>query len=112
MKQTGTKRRTKSKLESGFQEKAIDLIESMGGYVNKTHVSSFQSQGEPDIDCCYKGYWVSFELKIKGNKASELQLYKLDLIRKSGGIAKEVYTLEEIKETLYELSRIQQDNKS
>lgn len=112
MKQTGTKRRTKSQLESGFQEKAIALIESMGGYVNKTHVSSFQSQGEPDVDCCYKGYWVSFELKIKGNKASDLQNYKIDLIKRAGGIAKEVYTLEEIKETLYELSRIQQDSKS
>jgi hypothetical protein len=33
------------------------------------------------------------------------------LVRRAGGIAKAVYTLEEIKETLYELSRIQQGDK-
>ena len=111
MTQTGNKKRSKSELESSFQKKAIELIEAMGGYVNKTHVSSFQSQGEPDIDCCYKGYWISFELKIPGNKPSALQQLKMQKIREANGIAKSVYSLEEIKETLYEISTVRQGDK-
>lgn len=95
---TGTK-----KPESDFQKKAEKLIESLGGYPIKVHVSAFQSQGEPDLVCCYKGRFVAFELKVDGNKTSELQDFKIAQIKKAGGIAIAVYSLEEIEEALYEI---------
>lgn len=73
----------------------------------KVHVSSYESQGEPDLIVCYYGKYVAFELKIKGNKTSNLQAFKLKQIQRAGGIAKAVYTLKEIEDTLYEIFRIQ-----
>lgn len=110
---TGDKKKSKSKseLEAAFQEEAIKLIESMGGKVTKVHVSAYQSQGEPDLICCYKGRYVAFELKIDDNKPSALQLEKIEDIRRAGGIALPVWSINEIKETLYEISRIQQGDK-
>lgn len=112
MIQTGIKKKSKSELEAAFQKEAIEVIESMGGYPIKIHVSAYQSQGEPDLVCCYEGKFVAFELKIKGNKPSALQLEKIEDIKKAGGIALPVWSINEIKETLYEISRIQQDGKS
>lgn len=109
---TGTKtKRSKSELESAFQKEAIELIESMGGKVTKVHVSAYQDQGEPDLICCYKGRYVAFELKIDDNKPSALQEEKMDDIKRAGGIALPVWSINEIKETLYEISRIQQGDK-
>lgn len=108
MKTNGIKKKSKSELEAAFQKECKELVERMGGYVIKVHVSSFQSQGEPDLVCCYKGLFVAFELKIEGNKPSPLQLEKIEDIKRAGGIALPVYSINEIKETLYEISRLRQ----
>ena len=97
-------------LESSFQADAEKLIESMGGYVIKVHVSAHQRKGTPDLTCCYQGRFVAFELKIKDNKPTPIQLNKIRRIQLAGGIAKPVWTLAEIKETLHEISGIQQDS--
>lgn len=75
----------------------------------KTHVSSFQKQGEPDITCCYLGRYIAFELKRdEKEKAKKLQEYKMKLIRKAGGLAMRVDNINQVEEVLYEISRIQQ----
>jgi len=100
-------------LERDLQPDLIEYLESEGAYVLKTHVSSFQKQGEPDITCCYKGRYIAFEVKRdEKEKARKLQEYKMSLIRKAGGIAMRVDNLNQVKEVLYEISRIQQDSKS
>lgn len=99
-------------LEKDFQKKVIDLVHSYGGYVVKIHVSSFQSQGTPDVIICYKGLFISFELKEKGNKASNLQMLRIRQIKNAGGIAKAIYSIEEIEETLYEIQRLQSGGQS
>ena len=108
MKTTGTKKKSKSELEAAFQKEAKELIEKLGGYVIKVHVSAYQSQGEPDLVCCYEGRFVAFELKIPGNKPSALQLEKMEDIKRAGGIALSAYSINEIKEQLYEISRVRQ----
>ena len=105
--------RTGTKLESNFQQEVIDFLTTKGAYVLKTHVSSFQKQGEPDITCCYLGRYVAFELKRdKHEKPTALQEYKMRLIRNAGGIAMRVDSLKEVEEVLNEIFRIQQDCKS
>lgn len=106
MKQTGTRK------ESHFQSKAIELIKNLGGYVIKIHVSAYESQGEPDLVVCYLGKFIAFELKVDGNTTSKLQEYKINKIQQAGGIAKAVYCLKDIEDTLYEIFRIQQGDKS
>ena len=107
MTQTGTRI-----LERDLQPEIIEYLESKGAYVLKTHVSSFQKQGEPDITCCYLGRYIAFELKRdEKEKARKLQEYKMKLIRKAGGIAMRVDNIKQVEEVLYEISRIQQGSK-
>lgn len=89
--------RRKTPLESAFQKKVLDYIESRGAYKIKIHVSSYQTEGEPDVICCYKGRFCAFELK-QGSELSELQEIKLELIRESGGVAMEVRDIKQIAE--------------
>ena len=84
-------------LESAFQTKVIEYIKERGGYPIKIHVSTYQLEGEPDIVCCYKGWFCAFELK-QGSKLSDLQKIKLELIRESGGVAMEVRSIQQIAE--------------
>jgi Holliday junction resolvase len=87
--------KSKVPLESAFQKKVIDFLNSIGAYVIKIHVSSYQLEGEPDIICCYKGRFYAFELK-QGSVLSELQKVKLELIRESGGVAMEIRSIEQL----------------
>lgn len=96
-------------LERDLQPEIIEYLESKGAYVLKTHVSSFQKQGEPDVTCCYMGRYIAFEIKRdEKEKARKLQEYKMKLIRNAGGIAMRVYNINQVEEVLYEISRIQQ----
>lgn len=96
-------------LERDLQPEIIEYLESKGAYVLKTHVSSFQKQGEPDVTCCYMGRYIAFEIKRdEKEKARKLQEYKMKLIRNAGGIAMRVDNINQVEEVLYEISRIQQ----
>lgn len=91
----------KVSLESTFQTKVINYLKSIGAYVIKIHVSSYQLEGEPDVICCHKGQFYAFELK-QGSVLSDLQKIKLELIRESGGVAMEIRTLEQLKELFHD----------
>ena len=97
--------------ESKFQRQVINYLENKGAYVEKMHVSSYQRGGSPDVRGCYKGRYFAFELKAKGGKAEELQKIKLQRIRDAGGVAFATDSLEEIKEVLHEISRVQSGSK-
>ena len=107
MMRTGDKKQK----ESQFQKDCKRIIKEMGGYVIKIAASAYQSTGDSDLICCYKGRFIAFELKVEGNKPSALQLERIEDIKRAGGIAKPIYNIDEIKETLYEISRIQQGDK-
>lgn len=102
---------SKNKRESKFQKEVIDYLESKGAYVEKMHVSSYQRGGSPDVRGCYKGRYFAFELKAKGGTTDDLQKIKIQRIRDAGGIALATESLEEIKEVLHEISRIQSGGK-
>ena len=61
--------------------------------------------GDPDMLLCVGGVFVAWELKVKKNKATKLQAYKLAKIRAAGGIA-HVVTPENIDLMFKELDSI------
>jgi hypothetical protein len=60
----------------------------------------FQSVGIPDLLCCFYGRFVGLEAKIPGNKPSAIQRATLRQIEAAGGIARVVYSVEDVDKAL------------
>jgi hypothetical protein len=98
--------------ETAFSNAAREYIKSRGGYVEKTWGTALSGSGRPDRHICYRGCFVVFELKRPNLKlssvnlldndrfASTAQQFHLQAIRKAGGIAYVVNTLEQIGSVL------------
>lgn len=99
------------KKESNIQDDIIEYLKSVGAYTVKIHVSSYQTQGTPDILCCYRGRFIGFELKRPGESATELQKYRIEQIHRADGYAYVADSVEQVKEVLYDIDRIQWNGK-
>jgi Holliday junction resolvase len=76
--------------EKIFENKIKRYIKERG-YCVKYHGNAYSTNGTPDILACINGYFVAIEVKAPEGKASELQLAKIEEIRKAGGFAYVVY---------------------
>lgn len=72
--------------EKVFENKIKSYLKSIGAYFIKTHGDRFSKIGTPDILACVNGRFVAIEVKGENGKPSELQLYHIMQIRRSGGI--------------------------
>lgn len=79
------------KSEKIFENKVKLYLKQKGAYFIKTHGDRFGKIGVPDLIVCYKGLFVGIEVKAPNGKPSELQLYNLREIEKSGGISYLLY---------------------
>ena len=79
------------KSEKTFENKVKLYLKQKGAYFIKTHGDRFSKVGVPDLIACYKGLFIGIELKAPNGKPSELQLYNLREIEKSGGISYLLY---------------------
>ena len=79
------------KSEKTFENKVKLYLKQKGAYFIKTHGDRFSKIGVPDLIVCYKGLFIGIELKAPNGKPSELQLYNLREIEKSGGISYLLY---------------------
>ena len=79
------------KREKIFENKVKLYLKQKGAYFIKTHGDRFSKVGVPDLIVCYKGLFIGIELKAPNGKPSELQLYNLREIEKSGGISYLLY---------------------
>lgn len=84
--------------ESEIQTKILKYLDSIGAYSVKTIATN--KRGVPDILVCYKGKFIAIEVKTLGNKPSPLQIYNLDGIRESGGIAFVAFSVEDVKKEI------------
>lgn len=91
--------------------KEQDLVDKIKAFLNKQpnifhwkeHGGVYGTAGIPDIIVCYKGKFIGLECKAKGRKPTVLQQITINKINRAGGIAKVVYSLEEVKELLKNL---------
>lgn len=85
--------------EQKLQSAIIAYLQAKGCYVVKTMVTS--RAGVPDLLVCMPGgKFLAIEVKGPKGKPSTLQLENLKQIRKLGGTAKVVYSLNEVKAIL------------
>lgn len=63
----------------------------------KEHGGQYGTAGVPDIICCCEGKFVALEVKVPGNKPTELQKRTLEAIEAAGGVAAVVHSVDEVK---------------
>lgn len=66
----------------------------------KEHGGQYGTAGVPDIICCCEGKFVALEVKVPGNKPTELQKRTLEAIEAAGGVAAVVHSVDEVKEVM------------
>lgn len=66
----------------------------------KEHGGQYGTAGIPDIIVCYKGRFIALEAKVGKNQPTRLQAATIDQIRRAGGIACVVRSVDEVKEIL------------
>ena len=77
--------------EKSFENKIKRYLKDRGCYCVKYHGNYFSENGTPDVLACVNGYFLAIEVKAQDGKPSELQLAKIDAIRKAGGFAYVAY---------------------
>ena len=79
--------------EKQFENKIKRYLKERGCYRVKYHGNYYSENGTPDILVCVppEGRFLAIEVKAQNGKPSELQLVKINDIRKAGGFAYVVY---------------------
>ena len=85
-------------LESKVQTRILKELKHRGIYCYKNIVTN--RKGIPDIIVCFRGRFIALEVKRQGGKPTELQIYNIKKIRESGGIARIVYSWEDVEKLL------------
>lgn len=73
--------------EKQFENRIKKYLKDHGAWFLKTWSNGVQRAGVPDLLACYKGKFIAIEVKAENGRASELQRYEVEQIRKAGGIA-------------------------
>lgn len=78
--------------EKSFENKIKKFLKDNNCYfIKQWGGGQFTKSGVPDILASVNGYFVAIEVKAPTGKPSALQLYNLEQIRKSGGVALLLY---------------------
>ena len=86
--------------------KIKEYLKSVEGlFVFKEHGGQYGTGGLPDLIVCYQGRFVAFEVKNEKGKTTVLQEITLRQIRKAGGTAVVVRSMEEVKAVIESLRR-------
>lgn len=77
--------------EKSYENKIKRYLKERGCYRVKYHGNYYSENGTPDVLACVKGYFLAVEVKADDGKPTELQLAKIDAIRRAGGFAYVAY---------------------
>lgn len=88
--------------EKAFEDKIKRFLKARGVYFVKFFANRMTKTGVPDLLCAVKGHFVAIEVKAANGRASPLQLWNREEIRRAGGIAIILYPnkFEEFKELI------------
>ena len=68
----------------------------------KEHGGQYGTAGIPDIIVCHKGRFIALEAKVGRNQPTRLQAATIEQIKRAGGKAEVVRTVEEVKRIMQE----------
>jgi len=71
-----------------------------GCFYWKEHGCQYGTAGIPDIIVCHKGKFIALEAKVGRNQPTRLQAATNELIRRAGGVAAVVRSVDEVKEIM------------
>ena len=77
--------------EKNFENRIKKYLKDKGCWYVKYFANEFTRSGVPDILACVNGYFVAIEVKAPKGKPSDLQLWNIEQINKSGGIGIVLY---------------------
>lgn len=95
-------------LESNFQSKALEYLNSIPGCKAENVSGNSHQSGRPDITGCYEGRMFKIELKSPDNKYEASQKQRLEL-RKWGSAGCStgiIYSMATLKEFMNTLKRV------
>jgi len=88
--------------ENGLRNRIMKYLDNVVEcFVYKTMGTGQTKAGTPDLLICYKGRFIAIELKVRDNKPTKLQEYRLKEIRNAGGIADVAYSIIDVKNILH-----------
>ena len=92
--------------EKDFERQVKKYLMDQGCWYFKTWSNGIQAEGIPDLIVCCNGYFLGIEVKAEKGHPSQLQLHKIQQIRKAHGIAIVLYPdqFEEFKELIHQLN--------
>ena len=87
-----------------------DIVEKIKRYLRtvpecffwKEHGGQFGTAGIPDLIACIGGRFYAFEVKTPKGKVTKLQEATIRKIRKAGGVAAVVHSVDDVKKLLEE----------
>ena len=71
--------------EAQFSREVVKYLKEKGALVNVNTANMFDRVGRSDVECCYKGYCISLELKVGRYQPDPLQISYLQKVREAGG---------------------------
>ena len=93
-------------LEQQIQNRIVKYLESIGCKVVKVIVAN--KKGIADIIVCYRGYYLEFEVKAPGKRATKLQELQGKKTLEAGGFWQVVTYVDEVEECIDFIERIKQ----
>ena len=91
--------------ETTLTARIVRALEKQKVYVRKMHGGPYQQPGIPDLLCVVNGRAVGLEVKVEPNKATQVQEYEHKLIRRAGGVAEVVYSVDEALAVIKQVSQ-------
>jgi Holliday junction resolvase len=88
-----------SAFESTLQKSVLKYLKERGYFAINVPGNAFSS-GTPDILSCVRGLWVALELKSADGSLRPLQKVNIKLIRRAGGIAEAIRSIERVREII------------
>ena len=81
--------------EARLQRKIQIALRANGAFVFKIHGSQHMMAGLPDLIVCKDGKFIGLEVKMPGNKPSQVQILRMRQIERAGGKYHVVHTVDE-----------------